>query len=182
MSNPQARPHPLRRVGAPVLLAAAMTLLAAGSAAAIGPTPVTITGGPVATMDAPTTPFMAIVYINVSAGSNQGDNDGNFSGIQSVAVPAGKRLVVQSMSAYRYGSPANGSSLQVYVDAYTNGQVGAWAMPPIVATGASFPGASLPLVYYVDGNTRFLVNVYRNTTVNAENVQFNLSGYLVDAP
>jgi hypothetical protein len=182
MSTPQAVLSHLRRNGVPTLLAAAALLLAAGPAAAVGPTPVTVTGGPVATMAAPATPFMANVYINITAGNALGDFNNNFNGPQSVAVPAGKRLVVQAMSAYRYGSSPSGSSLQVYVDAPTNGQVGAWALPPIVANGTQYPGVSQPLVYYVDGGSRFLVNAYRNSNGANESVQVSISGYLVDAP
>ncbi len=180
-SFPTRAPH-VRRAALVALFTAVATLLAAGPAAAVGPTPVTVTGGPVATYAAPATPFATTIYVNIYAGTNSGAANGNFTGVQAVTVPAGKRLVVQSMSAYRFGTVTNGTSVQVFADAATNGSVNAWAIPPIVAVGSDFPGTTVSVTFYVDAGNSMIVNGYRNSTASTESVAVSISGYLVDAP
>ena len=183
MSIAPARRGILRSLGLSCLVAGlAGPMMASSSMAAPGPTPVVITNGPVATFAAPVQPFAANVYININTGTNSGSDNGNLAGTQTAAVPAGKRLVVQTMSVYRNASAPNGSSLQVFLNAVTNGALAAWSLPPVVANGTLFTGSTAAVTFYVDGGTNFLVNAFRNVTTGGEPLVFSLTGYLVDMP
>ncbi len=127
-------------------------------------------------------PFQANIYINIANGSSGGGDNGNISpGSQTVLIPAGKRLVVQTVSVYRSGS-FSATTTQIFINASVNGSYTAYAVPPAPPSTASYSGATLSGLFYADGGTELLANAFRNSTSGAETETVSISGYLVDVP
>ena len=127
-------------------------------------------------------PFQANIFINIANGSSAGGDNGNVSpGTQTLLIPAGKRLVVQTVSFYRSGAISTGST-QIFINASVNGTYSAFSAPSAPATSASYSGATLPSLFYADGGTELLANAFRNSTSGAESETVTVSGYLVDTP
>jgi hypothetical protein len=90
------------------------------------------------------------------------------------ATPAGKVLVIQTISIYRY--PASTSTLQTFVG--VGG--GYFALADITGTGTtSYPAATTNLTSYVAAGQSAYVNMYRTgSPLNAETAYITISGYL----
>jgi hypothetical protein len=127
-------------------------------------------------------PFQANIYINIANGSSGGGDNGNVSpGTQTLLIPTGKRLVVQTVSVYRSGA-ISAASTQVFINASVNGAYTAFAVPPAPPSAASYSGTTLTGLFYADGGTELLANAFRTTTSGAETETVTVSGYLVDVP
>ncbi len=127
-------------------------------------------------------PFQANIYINIANGSSGGGDNYNVNpGTQTVLIPTGKRLVVQTVSMYRSGATSVGST-QIFINASINGTYSSFAVPPASPSTASYSGATLTGLFYADGGTELLANAFRTSTTGAESETVTVSGYLVDVP
>ena len=127
-------------------------------------------------------PFQANIYINIANGSSGGGDNGNVSpGTQTVLIPAGKRLVVQTVSVYRSGAIST-QTTQVFINSSVGGSYAAFALPVISGSAASYVGIAQPMTFYSDGGTELLANAFRNGTAGAEADTVTISGYLVNVP
>jgi hypothetical protein len=127
-------------------------------------------------------PFQASIYVSIANGSNSGGDNGNVSpGTQTVLIPAGKRLVVQTVSMYRQGTIAT-QTVQIFINSSFGGTYTAFALPVVGGTTASYVGAAQPMTFYADGGTELLANVFRSGTTGAESETVTISGYLVNLP
>jgi len=127
-------------------------------------------------------PFQKTILINIASGASGGGDNGNVSpGTQTLLIPTGKRLVVQTVSMYR-GGAISATSTQIFINASVNGAYAAYAVPPVPASAASYAGATLTGLFYADGGTELLANAFRNSTSGAETDTVTISGYLVDVP
>jgi hypothetical protein len=146
-----------------------------------GPVPVTVTNAPLAVSVGPVQqPFATRIFITIKDGANQGADNGIGAGTQTIQIPIGKRLVVQTLSTYRNGSSPD--AVQVFVNAELNGNYIAYALPFVPATSAGYSGISQALTFQADGGTRLLINAFRTGSTGQENDVVAVSGYLVDAP
>ena len=124
-------------------------------------------------------PFQANIYVNIANGASGGGDNGNVSpGTQTVLIPAGKRLVVQTVSVYRSGAIST-QTTQIFINTSVNGAYAAFALPPVSASTASYVGIAQPMTFYSDGGTELLANAFRNGTSGAESETVTISGYLV---
>jgi hypothetical protein len=89
------------------------------------------------------------------------------------ATPAGKVLVIQNISIYRY--PASASTLQSFLGV-GNGYI---ALTDITGTGTLYPAATTTLTAYVAAGATAYVNLYRTgTPLSAESAYVSVTGYL----
>jgi hypothetical protein len=141
------------------------------------------TAKPVPTIDtAAQQPFQANIYINIANGASGGGDNSNVSpGTQTILIPPGKRLVVQTVSVYRSGAIST-QTVQVFINSSVGGAYCAFATPIIPASTASYVGIAQPMTFYSDGNTRLLANAFRAGTTGAESETVTISGYLVNVP
>ena len=108
--------------------------------------------------------------------------DGSQSAINTVitpVIPAGKVLVIQSVSIYRY--PANTNTLQTFVASTVGGRTGYTVLPDISGNTTNFyPGAAQSLTIYVPAAGHAYVNQYRtgSTSFPAETDYITVTGYL----
>lgn len=127
-------------------------------------------------------PFQANIYINIANGASGGGDNGNVSpGTQTVSIPAGKRLVVETVSMYRSGAISS-QTVQIFINGSVGGNYAAYALPAAPASTASYSGLVQPIRFSVDGGTQLLANAYRNGTTGAESETVTISGYLVNTP
>lgn len=127
-------------------------------------------------------PFQQNINISIAAGASSGGDNGNVSpGTQTVLIPAGKRLVVQTVSMYRSGTISS-STTQIFINASVNGTYAAFALPFAQPTAGSYSGATLNGPFYADGGTELLANAFRSSTAGTESDVVAISGYLVDTP
>ncbi|MCU1382780.1 MAG: hypothetical protein JWL71_1477 [Acidobacteria bacterium] len=125
-------------------------------------------------------PYSLNVNINIANGGSGGTANGDTNGSQSFAVPAGKRLVVETVSMYRPGDI--GQSVQVFVNTRLNNLYSAFAVPPAAANNSTYTGATQAMKFYADPGTRGLVNAFRSGSTGAESVTVAIAGHLVDVP
>jgi hypothetical protein len=124
--------------------------------------------------------YQGNIYITIANGAGVGSDNGDVSpGTQTLLIPAGKRLVVQSASMYRSGAGAAKSTIQIFVNTNVNGTYASYALPLATDNGANYAGATLNGTFYADGGTELLANAFRNNTTGAENVVVSVTGYLV---
>ena len=179
---------------APRLLAGTGLTALLGAGAIVSSRPAHSTGGPVpVTETSPVTtlagdgigkqPFAATINISIASGASGGTDNGNVTpGTQTVAVPAGKRLVVQMVSVYRSRSLTAGSGVQIFLNGNVNGGYASYAMPSAIANGATYAGASQAMTFVADAGTEVLANAFRTVTTGAETDTVTVSGYLVNVP
>jgi hypothetical protein len=106
---------------------------------------------------------------------------GSASAAGTVAhVPAGKYMVVQTVSYYRNGVVA-GSIGQLGIISTLAGKPGVFYTLPCVADGSPFPATTLSAVFYAGPNTTLTAGAYRSGDVtNLETDVVTVTGYLVD--
>jgi len=94
-------------------------------------------------------------------------------------VPAGKRMIIQTISIYREGAVA-GSIAQPFVSTVVNSITGYIALPQIIANGVSYPASTQSGTFYADAGTMISASLYRTGTATAEEAdQVTVTGYLV---
>ena len=125
-------------------------------------------------------PYTANVSIEIANGSSQGGANGLTTGSQSFGVPAGKRLVVETVSMYRPGDI--GQTVQIFVNALFGSQSSAFAVAPAAAFNAAYTGATQAMKFYADPGTRGVVNAFRNGSSGQETVTVAIAGHLVNVP
>ena len=175
----------LRRAGVVVLsvLIGGLGLLASRPAHTVGgPIPVTVANTPLATtptdVAAPQQPFTARTVYLIQSGTEFGDLDTG-EGYKEIAVPAGKRLVIQTVSVSRSGF--GGGTIQAYIRLVTNGKNSFYALPAVPNSATLHAGASQALTLYADPGSIILFAVDRSQPSGTEFVEFSVSGYLVNA-
>lgn len=133
-----------------------------------------------ATEQKPNTPYQGTITIVIDSGSNQGSENGvNNPGTQTLLIPAGQRLIIQTVSMFRATGGSSGSTVQVFIDASLNNAYGFYALPPVTNNGAVDIGATFTGTLYADGGTELLANAYRSNTTGTETVTVSVTGYLV---
>ena len=163
------------------LLAGAGTLALLGGIGLMASRPAHTAGGPVPVTVANTVevqdgdnpdrqPFLK----NVSLVTLNGDNTA-----QSFAVPAGKRLVVETVTAFRSAVAQPEARAQIFLRASVGGVSGLYALPLLAGDGRV---ATESLHFRADPATSVLVIASLNTPVSSEEDDVTVSGYLVDAP
>ena len=101
---------------------------------------------------------------------------------QPYTVPAGRRLVIDSMSAFAYAEA--GQSVYLYLLNGTN-PFGNFTAIPMVAQG-TFPFNQVvyegigPKTDYVDQNQQYFVSLHRNDSNGSAEYNVNATGHLVD--
>ncbi len=110
----------------------------------------------------------------------------------SFAVPTGKRLVIEIVSAEGTFEQADNKLLTFSIGTTINGVSAAYALPFIVQ-GAAFSVTNSPNAYYyyaasqslrlyADAGTPVSVKAFRVQTTASGGFTMNISGYLEDAP
>jgi hypothetical protein len=94
-------------------------------------------------------------------------------------VPAGKRLVIQTVSVYRSGPDVFTQACQVFIIASFNHLSTVLALPDIQPNGISFPAATLSTVFYADPAAPVTINAYRTSGLGQEFDYITITGYLV---
>jgi hypothetical protein len=179
----------MRQTWSYVLALALVTTFAAGSSPlTAGPFPASSPGATAfqdsaemvtATEQKPNVPYQTNITIKIANGSNVGSANGVLSGTQAVLIPAGKRLIVQTVSMYRFGAGSNGSTVQIFMNANAGGTYASSAVPPATNTGATVTGATFNGTFYADGGTELEANAFRTNKKGAETVTVSVTGYLV---
>jgi hypothetical protein len=172
-----------------IMLALLAPLAVSTALAAPGPSPapVTVTNSvnnpvPTKATDNPALqPFQASIIILIADGASGGGDNGNVLASQTLLIPTGKRLVVQTVSMYREGA-ISASSTQIFISVNSNGSYSTFALPPAPPSAASFSGATLTGLFYAEGGTELLADAWRNTTSGTEKDVVAVSGYLVNVP
>jgi putative N-acetylmannosamine-6-phosphate epimerase len=94
-------------------------------------------------------------------------------------VPAGKLLVITSVSYYRNGGAAN-SIGQMFLLTTVGGVTSTTALPEAKADGSLYPAATLATTLYADAGTTVIADCVTNTPQNsAENDYVSVTGYYV---
>ena len=127
-------------------------------------------------------PFTVNISIHIPAGQDQGTDNGSTVGTQAFSIPAGKRLVAQTVSMYRSSSSPVGSTVQVFVNTNVGSKYSAYSLPAVPLTGAFFPGTTQALTFQADGGSLGVVNGFRNGTAGDDYDTVTVSGYLVNIP
>lgn len=164
--------------------------IAAGSAVGINPSQNTVQIGnkvtnPVIVRSADQRqPFQKSVSVAWVNGSNYAAD--------SFAVPTGKRLVIEIVSAEGTFEGADNKLLTFSIGTTINGTPAAYSLPFIVQGAAfSLPNSTNPYYYYAasqslrlyaDSGTPVSVKAFRVTTTASGGFTMNISGYLEDAP
>ena len=165
--------------------ASALTLAASRPAqTAGGPIPVTVAAAvPLRDADnAARQPFQASVVYVLGVGTNEGVVD-TAGGYSDIAVPAGKRLVIQTVSTSVF-NPVVGNVLQGTIQPTAGAVLGSYALPAVTANGTPFPGVTQSLTLYADPSTPITFSATRKSgfTSTIDRVTFQVSGYLVNVP
>ena len=95
-----------------------------------------------------------------------------------LSVPAGKRLVIETISVSR-GFSARGT-LNPTISNRLNGISINFALPPVAANGANNPGIMQPTRLYADGNQAVIIRADRSDATFPESDLVSISGYLVN--
>jgi hypothetical protein len=97
-------------------------------------------------------------------------------------VPAGKYMVVQTVSYYRDGVVA-GSIGQLGIISKLNGKLGVFYTLPCPADGSPFPATTLSAVFYAGPGKTMTAAAYRSGDESASEMDVvTVSGYLVNGP
>ena len=103
---------------------------------------------------------------------------GGDSATASFTVPAGKRLVVETVTAYRSAVAQPNARVQIFLRATVGGASGLFALPLLAGDTRV---STEPLRFRADPQTTVLVIASLNTPVSSEEDDVTISGYYVDA-
>jgi hypothetical protein len=93
-------------------------------------------------------------------------------------IPAGKRLVVQSVAFLRGAGIPVGSSAHVYFTSQINGVVSRYALPSVSNTGEVSPGVFAAVTFYANAGTEVTATIVRTGDETNEEVDFvTVTGY-----
>jgi hypothetical protein len=171
-------------------LVAAVGLFASSRPAhtAGGPIPVSIANVPLPTTPtdeaAPRQPFVASTLYTISDGNNYGGID-TADGYKDITVPVGKRLVVQTVSLFRYNSdfsPPSSGNVRAFIFLDSGGGTGFFALPISSDDGTEYPGVTQAMTLYCKGGSKVSFTLHRAGTSGTEYAEFTVSGYLVNTP
>ena len=101
------------------------------------------------------------------------------SATASFPVPAGKRLVAETVTAYRSAVAQPEARAQIFLRASAGGSSGLFALPLLAGETRV---ATEPLHFRADPQTAVLVIASLNTPVSSEEDDVTVSGYWVDVP
>ena len=164
-------------------LVAAVGLFASSRPAhtAGGPIPVTVANTvPTTAADGPAKqPFQATTLYIIPSNSSTGHLD-TVDYIKDIVVPAGKRLVIQTVSVYE--NNGEGQTLQAFIDPLINGSRQQYALPPVPDSGVVYPGVTQSMTLSADPGSTIIFEVFRHGSVNTNYVSLTVYGYLVDVP
>ena len=146
-----------------------------------GPIPVTVANTvPTTAADGPAKqPFQASTFYVITPSYTQGHLD-SAEGYSNIAVPAGKRLVIQTVSVYE--DNANGQNMQAFIYPLINGIRQGYALPPVPDSGTTYPGVTQSMTLSTDPGSTIIFGVFRSGTAGTNYVTLTVYGYLVDAP
>jgi hypothetical protein len=108
---------------------------------------------------------------------------GNSNGVVMFTAPSGRELVIQTISMYRNGALASGSTVLLYIYPTVQSVMGAYALPLVgdMTTGP-YPGSTWTGVLYADPGTTVQFTAYRSGTTGYQEVDgITVSGYLASA-
>ena len=173
------------------LLACFGTLALAGAIGLVSSRPAHTAGGPIAVTVANTPlattaaadpakqPFTAQTIYVFADGSENGSPD-TASGYKDIAVPAGKRLVIQTIGLYHPFYVAE--TMQVFIAPITNAVGNDFALPPLAGNGTSYLGVAQSVTLYADPGSTVSFIAYRSQSGGPDFLTLTVSGYLVDTP
>ncbi len=116
------------------------------------------------------------VQYSVQASIASGSVDGN---VIVATVPAGKLLVITSVTYYRFNSAANTIG-QLFLTTIATGTGAYTALPEAKADGAQFPSATLTTTLYADAGTKVAATVYTSATATSTETDYiSVTGYLL---
>lgn len=160
-----------------VVLIAAITLLGQHRArSAGGAVAVQVTNATLATTDSSLTGAQVYLVQPTLSIAN-----GSMDGFATVTVPTGKRLVAETVSAFRSGNGLTTQSLQLFVGRHDTLN-GDFALPAVAPSSANSPGSTLAIRCYFDPGTTIFLGAHRSGTSGAETDTVTISGYLVNVP
>ena len=173
-------PRLLAGTGALALLAGLGLAASRPAHTAGGPVPVSVTNTPLRVTDAAAADGQPFTYQ-----TRFGSADGDLSKFVHLSVPAGKRLVVETIGHSRLGGAASSRvQLTVSFQSGTFGAAGFGVLPVDTLTGNGdfFPGVTTPVRFRADPGTTVTLTLDRNTSKGVEDDDVTVSGYLVDVP
>ena len=178
---------PILKLSSPILRGAAAVLAVAACASALtlaASRPAHTAGGPIPVNVANTVsiqdtenpakqPFQQAASAVFADGSDSADS--------SIAVPAGKRLVVETVAVSRSGVLGNTSS-HIYLGATLNGNTVYYPLPVLGVNGVDAPGMAQMLRFYADPASTLSLYASRSGSSGRETDVVTVSGYLVNVP
>ena len=138
------------------------------------PVPVTVQNTPLPVINVqPNQPFQTYVSVTIAPGSSTTTGSTLFN------VPAGKRLVIESISVYLSGAAAS-SITSVFFQTVVSGAIGYHGLT-IPADGTIYPCGNLNAKFYADPGTSVFANIYRTGSVTGtEYVYATITGYYLN--
>ena len=129
------------------------------------------------------TPFQTTVTIKINNTKNIGAANSVLTGSQSFAVPAGQRLTIETVSAFRTDPPlasGNFDEISSYLQTTVNGTACTFTGPSVTRSDepSLVSGSSGALKINADPGTNVLINGFRNSTSLTETMYVQVSGYL----
>ena len=178
-------PRLLAGVGLAALLGGIGLFASRPAHTAGGPVPVTVANSSLNVQNrdqdnAARQPFQASTRYVIPAGSNSGVLD-TANGNVDIAVPLGKRLVIQTVSYY-VAQAAAGEVYHTSILPLSGGTLSPYALPAVTPDGAPLPGVTQSMTLYADPETILFWSVWRSTSVGKRSVELVVCGYLIDVP
>jgi hypothetical protein len=98
----------------------------------------------------------------------------------ALTVPSSRRLVIKTVSFYKYGGPAGSSSAEISIGTTLNGQQNYWTSAAVTDNGLPYPGATMAATFYAGAGTPVLLNAFRTgDTTNPDVIVVSISGYYI---
>lgn len=138
------------------------------------PVPVTVQNTPLPVINVqPNQPFQAYAAVTIPAGSASATGNTLFT------VPAGKRLVIESISIYLANSAAS-SITSFFFQTVVSGGIGYHGLT-IPADGTTYPLGNLNAKFYADPGSSVYANVYRTGVITSSESAFvTVTGYYIN--
>ena len=100
--------------------------------------------------------------------------------LTAFTVPSSKRLVIQSVSFYKYGGPVVAATAQISICTTFSGQQSFWTSAGVPDNGLPYPGASVSTTLYASPDSPVVINSYRaGDTSNPELAEVTITGYYI---